>query len=101
MANAPDHAPPAPSSPETAAARPGLAIVSNVPRPDRVHMHVRLADEIPEITLTSYVLRKGDRVRNGRVVEIRATSVVASQTILGFTTTVQLELVDRKGEKHG
>ena len=45
---------------------------------------------------TSYVLRKGDRIKNGRVVGIRENAMVASQSILGYTTTVQLELADRK-----
>lgn len=48
----------------------------------------------------AYVLRKGDRVRNGRVVSISATSLVASQTLLGFTTTVQLSLEEGR-ESHG
>ncbi len=39
--------------------RPGLAIISNVPRPDRVHVHERLADEIPEITVHSLFIRSG------------------------------------------
>jgi hypothetical protein len=45
---------------------------------------------------TSYVLRKGDRIKNGRVIGIRSNAMVASQSILGYTTTVQLELADRK-----
>jgi hypothetical protein len=45
---------------------------------------------------SSYVLRKGDRIKNGRVVGIRSNALVASQSILGYTTTVQLELADRK-----
>lgn len=45
---------------------------------------------------TSYVLRKGDRIKNGRVIGIRSNALVASQSILGYTTTVQLELADRK-----
>jgi hypothetical protein len=48
----------------------------------------------------AYVLRKGDRVRNGRVVSIDATTLVASQTLLGFTTTVQLKLEEGR-ESHG
>jgi len=48
----------------------------------------------------AYVLRKGDRVRNGRVVSISATSLVASQTLLGFTTTVRLKL-EEGDESHG
>jgi len=52
---------------------------------------------------TSYVLRQGDRVKNGRVVSIKPTALVASQTILGYTTTVQLKLQveERKDVKHG
>lgn len=45
---------------------------------------------------SSYVLRKGDRIKNGRVIGIRTNALVASQSILGYTTTVQLELADRK-----
>ncbi len=45
---------------------------------------------------SSYVLRKGDRIKNGRVIGIRNNALVASQSILGYTTTVQLELADRK-----
>jgi hypothetical protein len=51
---------------------------------------------------SSYVLRQGDRVKNGRVVSIKPNALVASQTILGYTTTVQLKLVEeRKDVKHG
>jgi hypothetical protein len=49
----------------------------------------------------AYVLRKGDRVRNGRVVSINAASLVASQTLLGFTTTVQLTLEEEGRRSHG
>jgi hypothetical protein len=49
---------------------------------------------------TSYVLHKGDRVKHGRVVEIRDTSIVCSQTILGYTTTVQLKLEEGKDGKN-
>jgi len=49
----------------------------------------------------SYVLRKGDRVKNGRVVRITEDALVASQTILGYTTTVQLKLEERKDVKNG
>lgn len=50
----------------------------------------------------SYILREGDPVRNGKVLRIGATSVTASQTILGYTTQVQLELIDdRKDVKNG
>ncbi len=50
---------------------------------------------------TSYILRQGDPVRNGRILRIGATTVTASQTILGYTTQVQLELLDRKDVKNG
>ncbi len=49
----------------------------------------------------SYILYVGDPVRNGRVVAIKAESVVFSQTVLGYTTTVQLKLEERKDVKHG
>jgi len=49
---------------------------------------------------TAYVLRKGDRVKNGRVVDVRETSVVCSQTILGYTTTVRLKLEEGKEGKN-
>jgi hypothetical protein len=49
----------------------------------------------------SYVLRKGDPVKNGRVVSIHRDKLVASQTILGYTTTVQLTLAKEKGKTHG
>lgn len=45
---------------------------------------------------TSYVLYEGDRVKNGRVVDIREDAVVCSQTVLGYTTTVQLKLEEGK-----
>ncbi len=48
--------PKADNGPDT---RPGLAIISNVPRPDRVHVHVRLADEIPEVAIHSIFTRSG------------------------------------------
>lgn len=48
----------------------------------------------------AYVLRKGDRVRNGRVVSIKEDMIVASQTLLGYTTTVQLKL-EEENESHG
>lgn len=50
---------------------------------------------------TSYILREGDTVRNGRVLRIGATTVTASQTILGYTTQVRLELLERKDVKNG
>jgi len=50
----------------------------------------------------SYILREGDAVKNGKVLRIGANSVTASQTILGYTTQVQLELIDeRKDVKNG
>ena len=49
----------------------------------------------------SYVLRKGDRVKNGRVVGIRDNTLVASQTLLGYTTTVRLKLKEGKDVKNG
>jgi hypothetical protein len=49
----------------------------------------------------SYILREGDPVKNGKVLRIGATSVTASQTILGYTTQVQLELIERKDVKNG
>jgi len=49
----------------------------------------------------SYVLRKGDPVKNGRIVAVHRDKLVASQTILGYTTTVQLMLDKEKGRTHG
>lgn len=49
----------------------------------------------------SSVLHVGDPVRNGRVVTIKTDSVVCSQTVLGYTTTVQLKLEERKDVKNG
>lgn len=49
----------------------------------------------------SFVLRKGDRVKNGRVVRIKADALVCSQTVLGYTTTVQLKLENGKDVKNG
>lgn len=49
----------------------------------------------------AYVLRKGDRVKNGRVVRITTDALVCSQTLLGYTTTVQLELEHGKDVKNG
>jgi hypothetical protein len=49
----------------------------------------------------SYVLRKGDRVKNGRIVAVHRDKLVASRTILGYTTTVQLTLDKEKGKIHG
>jgi hypothetical protein len=49
----------------------------------------------------SYVLRVGDPVRNGRVVGIRPEALVCSQTVLGYTTTVQLKLEERKDVRNG
>jgi hypothetical protein len=48
----------------------------------------------------AYVLRKGDRVKNGRVVSIGTDTVVASQTLLGYTTTVRLKMEEERGS-HG
>ena len=49
----------------------------------------------------SYVLHKGDRVKNGRVVSIQRNRLIASQTILGYTTTVKLNLDKGKEGIHG
>jgi Tfp pilus assembly protein PilP len=49
----------------------------------------------------SYVLRKGDRVKNGRVVRVTSEGLVCSQTLLGYTTTVQLKLEHGKDVKNG
>jgi Tfp pilus assembly protein PilP len=49
----------------------------------------------------SYVLRKGDRVKNGRVVRVSPEVLVCSQTMLGYTTTVQLKLERGKDVKNG
>lgn len=49
----------------------------------------------------SYVLRKGDRVKNGRVVRVAPEALVCSQTMLGYTTTVQLKLERGKDVKNG
>ncbi len=49
----------------------------------------------------SYILRKGDRVKNGRIVAVHRDKLVASQTILGYTTTVQLNLDKGKDGTHG
>jgi hypothetical protein len=49
----------------------------------------------------AYVLRKGDRVKNGRVVRITTDALVCSQTLLGYTTTVQLQLEHGKDVKNG
>jgi hypothetical protein len=48
-----------------------------------------------------FVLRKGDAVKHGRIVAINADTVVASQTLLGYTTTVQLKLLQEENESHG
>lgn len=50
---------------------------------------------------TSYILREGDSVRNGKILRIGSQSMTASQTILGYTTQVQLELMERKDVKNG
>jgi Tfp pilus assembly protein PilP len=49
----------------------------------------------------SYVLRKGDRVKNGRVVRVTPAALVCSQTMLGYTTTIQLKLEQGKDVKNG
>jgi hypothetical protein len=56
---------------------------------------------VEDVEGISYVLRKDDRVKNGRVVRITEDALVASQTILGYTTTVQLKLEERKDVKNG
>lgn len=43
-----------PTEHETTADRPGLGVVSNVPTPYRIHLHRRLAAEIPELQLHSF-----------------------------------------------
>jgi hypothetical protein len=45
----------------------------------------------------SFILRAGDPVKNGRVVAVKPDALVCSQTILGYTTTVQLKLEERRG----
>jgi hypothetical protein len=49
----------------------------------------------------TYILHAGDPVKNGRVVAVKPTALVCSQTILGYTTTVQLKLEERKDVRHG
>jgi len=49
----------------------------------------------------TWVLRKGDRVKNGRVVRVSEDGLVCSQTVLGYTTTVQLKLENGKGVQNG
>ena len=49
----------------------------------------------------TYILHAGDPLKNGRVVAIKPTALVCSQTILGYTTTVQLKLEERKDVKNG
>ena len=44
----------------------------------------------------SYILRVGDRVRNGSVVSIGDQEMVARVTNFGQTTTIRLHLVERK-----
>lgn len=44
----------------------------------------------------SYILRVGDRVRNGSVVSIGDQELVARVTNFGQTTTIRLHLVERK-----
>lgn len=50
---------------------------------------------------TSFILRKGDRVKNGRIVSIGKDTLTASQTVLGYTTTVRLQLENEKDGIHG
>jgi Tfp pilus assembly protein PilP len=48
----------------------------------------------------SYILRVGDRVRNGRVVAIGEKSLVAKVTNFGQTTKVTLHMAEkREGDK--
>lgn len=44
-----------------------------------------------------YILRVGDRVRNGRVVAIQENSVVANLNLYGMTNRVVLRLENREG----
>lgn len=44
-----------------------------------------------------YILRVGDRVRNGRVVSIRKNSLTARVTLYGITNTVVLKLEKTEG----
>lgn len=44
-----------------------------------------------------YILRVGDRVRNGRVVAIQDNSVVANLNLYGMTNRVVLRLENREG----
>jgi hypothetical protein len=56
---------------------------------------------VEDAEATSFVLHVGDAVKNGRVVAIKPEALVCSQTVLGYTTTVQLKLEERKDVKHG
>lgn len=69
-----------------------VGVVTNGDRPFAI---VEDADGV------SYVLRKGDRVKNGRVVRVAPEALVCSQTMLGYTTTVQLKLERGKDVKNG
>jgi len=69
-----------------------VGVVTSGPRPFAV---VETAEGV------SYVLHKGDRVKNGRVVRVTADTLVCSQTMFGYTTTVQLKLESGKDVKHG
>jgi hypothetical protein len=44
-----------------------------------------------------YILRVGDRIRNGRVVSIRKNSLTARVTLYGITNTVVLKLEKTEG----
>ena len=44
-----------------------------------------------------YILRVGDRVRNGRVVSIRTNSITARITLYGITSSVVLKLEKTEG----
>ena len=45
-----------------------------------------------------YILRVGDRVRNGRVVSIRKNSLTARVTLYGITNKVVLKLEKAEGQ---
>jgi hypothetical protein len=44
-----------------------------------------------------YILRVGDRIRNGRVVSIRKSSLTAKITLYGITSSVVLKLEKTEG----
>ena len=68
--------------------------------PDYIRKEEPVVDTVEDAEGIAYVLRKGDRVRNGRIVAIKVDRVVASQTFLGYTSTVQLKLEEERGS-HG